>query len=106
MGIECQDAIFLGSELVPSGGGRREVDALPGTLPEFPAGHTDEPLILAALELDEFGRRGLGEVDARLLGLAMDYLEDAASATMDAVLIVAEEQREATGSRRHWPRAR
>ena len=89
MGIECQDAVFLGGELLPSGGGRREVDALPGALPEFPASHTDEPFVLTTLQLDEFRWRGFGEVDARLLGVAITDLEDAASATVDAILIVA-----------------
>ena len=89
MGVQREDAVFFGSEFLPSRGGGRKVDSLPSTLTQFPAGHADEPLVLAALEFDEFRRGGLGDVDARLLGLAIADLEDAAGGAMDAVLIVA-----------------
>ena len=89
MGIEREDAVGLGGELLPGGGGRREVDALPGSLTELPARHAHKPFVLAALQLDEFGGRGLGEIDAGLLGVAMTDLEDASGRTVDAVLVVA-----------------
>ena len=88
MGVEREDAVGLGGEFLPSGGSRREVDALPGTLAEFPACHANEPFVLTTLELDEFGRRGLGEVNAGLLGVAVADLEDASAGTVDAVLVV------------------
>ena len=89
MGVEGEDGVSLGGELLPSSAGGREVDALPGAFTELPAGHADEPLILAALQLDEFRRRGLGEVNAGLLGVAVTHLEDAAGSAVDTILIVA-----------------
>jgi len=89
MGVEREDAVSLSGELLPCGGGGREVDTLPGAFTQFPASHADEPLVLAALQLDEFRGGGLGDVDAGLLGLAVTDLKDAASAAMDAVLVVA-----------------
>ena len=88
MGVERQDAVRLGGKLLPGSGGRREVDTFPGALTEFPARHAHEPFVLTALKLDEFGRRGLGEIDAGLLGVAVADLEDASGGTVDAILVV------------------
>ena len=87
--VEREDRVGLGDKLLPRGQGRRQVDAPPGALAEFPAGHADQPFVRAALQVDELGRGRLGEVDAGRLGFAMGDLEDPAGSAVDAVLVVA-----------------
>ena len=87
--VEREHRVGLGGEFLPGGQSRREVGALPGTLAEFPARHADEPFVRAALQVDQLGGRGLGQVDVRPLGRAVRDLEDAAAGTMDAVLVMA-----------------
>ena len=89
MGVEREDAVGLGGELLPGGDSRREVDTLPSALTEFPSRHAHEPFILATLQLDQLRRRRLGEIDAGLLGVAVADLEDASGGTVDAILVVA-----------------
>ena len=87
--IEREDGVVLGGKLLPSGKRRGEVLAFPSTLAEFPTGHAYEPLITAPLQLDELSRRGFGKINVGLPGCAVGDLEDAATAPVDAVLVVA-----------------
>ena len=89
VGVERADRVGLGDKLLPRGQGRRQVDASPGALAEFPARHADQPFVRAALQIDQLGRGRPGQVDGRLLRFPIGDLEDAAAGTVDAVLVVA-----------------
>ena len=63
--------------------------ALPSPLAELPSRHADEPFVATTLQFNKLGRRGLRQVDVRLLGHAIGDLEDTSARPVNAIFLVA-----------------